>query len=299
MRRSRLLFVLPLLFLASCSLQKNPDPSDLNLGTSWGNANVDYGQLLLNSNFNSWDASANANGNPNGQGNANVNAAFTPLPPSSASPSPSPSANANGAIGGGEAVRTIALLPPELPSDPALMVPHEVAFDCGLPTTFAKRRFYDRFILQLEATERYSPAEVSAIIAADPAAAKRIQIQTETRDNLDVVCYAKDESLVLGLVGNGTDGYGAKLVRYLPYRDLLEVAVRSDVLHSASWPVFPTSFGARRGRVITLKGSNAKASGEFSYDFIANFLEFTECRNGRSDPCHLMVRPLPTPLVKK
>lgn len=299
MRRSSLLLVLPLLLLASCSLQKNPDTSDLNLGTSWGNANVDYGQLLLNSNFNSWDASANANLNGQGNANGNVNAAFTPLPSASASPAPSANANTNAPIGGGEAVRTIALLPPELPSDPALMVPHEVAFDCGLPTTFAKRKFYERFILQLEATERYSPTEVSAIVAADASAAKRIQIQTETRDNLDVVCYAKDESLILGLVGNGTDGYGAKLVRYLPYRDLLEVAVRSDVIHSVAWPVFPSSFGARRGRVITLKGSNAKASGEFSYDFIANFLEFTQCNNGRTDPCHQMVRPIPTPPAKK
>ncbi len=191
--------------------------------------------------------------------------------------------NSNANQNGNANTNSVAVLPPV---DTNLALPHETPFDCKAMSLYATMAFYEGFQKQFENLSRYSTGDIAAMVAnagseTDKQAA--IQAGKTTKENLKNItsaCFAKDESLFVAVVEGEAAGHGFKVVRYQPFRGVLEVAQREDDQRSAHWAITPGTFGKRAGTVLELAASGKSGDNtewiDYSYNYVTNFLRVAE-----------------------
>lgn len=169
------------------------------------------------------------------------------------------------------------------PINTALLIPHEVAFDCKPLSIYETMSFYPAFKEQFENLSRYSTTDIAMMIKDMPDIQSTIGeevSQKENTNNITSSCLAQDNSLFVIVVEGEKGGYGFKIARFLTEQKRLEVASREDERYGHVWPYTPTAFGRRQGSTLELHVTGSSQSivqsFDIAYDYTTNNVLLTK-----------------------
>lgn len=257
----KIVFLCSIILLSSCGTTQ---PSNINTNVNNDlplfmnlNENASSSNIVMNTNENSLISNENVN---NIQSiNANINNNF----------------NTNSSNGN---INSTIQSSSESSINTNLVIPHEIAFSCKPLSIYESQPFYEKLMSQFESLNRYSTNDMAMMMKKATADSekqsifKQVQTTKEHRDNISSSCMANDESLFVFISEGDNNGYGFKIIRYQPQRNIMEIASREDEQHGTILPILPKQLGKRNGPNLIMSVSTKKGTKSEWFDLFYNYV---------------------------